>query len=183
MVEVMKIMVTSFKRTYACTATLSAPNPAAGHCQPTPPPETPGHSQASLGQSLVGSCGSPLLTPPPQETRKHSSISVSVGSLGPGAHRVYLSPLRSLVGMGFDSKCDFTPPTIFLGLPLYPWTWDISSKLLHRCTAATPTPTSWWGFSALGCGVSPHSHSSTHGKSLIQFLLMGGAVFPPCSLS
>ena len=60
MVEVMKIMVTSFKRSHACTATLSAPNPAAGHRQPTPPPETPGHSQASLGQSLVGSL---LLSP------------------------------------------------------------------------------------------------------------------------
>ena len=32
-----------------------APDPTAGHCQPTPPPETPGHLQASLGQSLVGS--------------------------------------------------------------------------------------------------------------------------------
>ena len=31
------------------------PNPAANHHQPTSPPETPGHSQASLGQSLVGS--------------------------------------------------------------------------------------------------------------------------------
>ena len=31
------------------------PNPAAGHRWPTPLPETPGHSQASLGQSLVGS--------------------------------------------------------------------------------------------------------------------------------
>ena len=31
MVEVMNIMVTSFKRSYACTAALSAPNPAAGH--------------------------------------------------------------------------------------------------------------------------------------------------------
>ena len=60
MVEVMKIMVTSFKRSHARTATLSAPNPAAGHHQPTPPPETPGHSQASLGQSLVGSL---LLSP------------------------------------------------------------------------------------------------------------------------
>ena len=30
-------------------------NLAAGHCQPTPLPETPRHSQASLGQSLVGS--------------------------------------------------------------------------------------------------------------------------------
>ena len=31
MVEVMKKMVTSFKRSHACTATLSAPNLAAGH--------------------------------------------------------------------------------------------------------------------------------------------------------
>ena len=27
--------------------------------------------------------------------------------------------------MGFDSKCDFTPPTILLGFPLCPWTWGI----------------------------------------------------------
>ena len=51
----MKIIATSFKRSHACTAALSAPNPAAGHCQHTLLPETPGHSQASLGQSLVGS--------------------------------------------------------------------------------------------------------------------------------
>ena len=44
----------------ACTAALLVPDPAAGHCQPTPPPETSGHSQASLGQSLVGSL---LLSP------------------------------------------------------------------------------------------------------------------------
>ena len=53
MVEVMKIMATSFKGSNACTATLSAPNPAAGHCQPTPPLETSGHS---LKSGLV-SCG------------------------------------------------------------------------------------------------------------------------------
>ena len=52
MVEVMKIMVTSFKRSHTRTAAPSAPNPAAGHHCPTPPPETPGHSWASLGQSL-----------------------------------------------------------------------------------------------------------------------------------
>ena len=56
----MKIMVTSFKRSHACTATLSAPNPTAGHHQPMPLPESPGNSQASLGQSLLGS----LLLPP-----------------------------------------------------------------------------------------------------------------------
>ena len=55
MVVVMKIMVTSFKRSCACTASLIAPDPAAGHCRPMPLPETPGCSQASLGQSLVGS--------------------------------------------------------------------------------------------------------------------------------
>ena len=56
----MKIMATSFKMAHACTATLSAPDPAAGHCQLMPPPETPGHSQASLAQSLVESL---LLSP------------------------------------------------------------------------------------------------------------------------
>ena len=56
----MEIMATSFRRSHARTAALNAPNPVAGHHQPTPPPETPGHSQASLGQSLVGSL---LLSP------------------------------------------------------------------------------------------------------------------------
>ena len=42
------------------TAALSAPDPATGHWRPTPLPETPGHSQASLGESLVGSL---LLSP------------------------------------------------------------------------------------------------------------------------
>ena len=125
-----------------------------------PPPthaslETPGHSRASLGQSLVGSlllspgsqctqgsvcarvyfpvlckfwqscggvngnllqeglhhthvcctqsprpCGSPLLTCTSKEMLRHSSISVSVGSLGPGAHKVCLSPLSISGGYG-----------------------------------------------------------------------------------
>ena len=43
-----------------CTAALSAPNAVSGHFQPMPPPETPGHSQASLDQWLVGSL---LLSP------------------------------------------------------------------------------------------------------------------------
>ena len=60
MVEVMKIMETFFKRSHACTATLSALNPAVGHHRPMPPPETPRHSWASLSQSLVGSL---LLSP------------------------------------------------------------------------------------------------------------------------
>ena len=148
MVEMMKIIVTSFERSHARTVALSAPSPAAGHHRPMPPPEIPGHSWATLGQSLVG----PLLPPPGswctqvlfvpskslspqscvssgnsmvglmatsskrtyaipgstapitpaaayfwpipmQETLKHSSVSVSVGSLGPGVHKICLSPL------------------------------------------------------------------------------------------
>ena len=47
-------MVTSFKSSHTPAAALSAPDPAASHCQPTPLPETPGHSWESLDQSLVG---------------------------------------------------------------------------------------------------------------------------------
>ena len=57
MLEVMKIMLTSFKRSHAALRPL---NPAAGHHQPTPLQEIPGHSRASLCQSLVGSL---LLSP------------------------------------------------------------------------------------------------------------------------
>ena len=60
MVEVMKIMETFLKRSHACTATLGALNPAAGHHRPMPLLETPRHSWASLSQSLVGSL---LLSP------------------------------------------------------------------------------------------------------------------------
>ena len=80
MVEVMKIMGASCKRSYAGTVALSAPNPAAGHHWPKLPWETPGHSEASLGQSLVGS---PLL------------------SLGPGAHNALFVPSKSL----FPQSC------------------------------------------------------------------------------
>ena len=54
MVEVMKIMVSSFKRSHECTAILSAPNPAAGHHRPTPLLETPGHSQQARDSLLWG---------------------------------------------------------------------------------------------------------------------------------
>ena len=56
MVEVMTIMLTSFKISYACTATLSAPEPAATHTST----RDSWTLTESLGQSLVGS----LLLPP-----------------------------------------------------------------------------------------------------------------------
>ena len=45
----------SMKIMMASTTTFRVPDPAAGHCWPTPPLEIPGHLQASVGQSLVGS--------------------------------------------------------------------------------------------------------------------------------
>ena len=52
MVEVMKIMVTSLKRSQA-RMLVCAPNPTAGHHRPTPSPETSRHPSASL---LWGHC-------------------------------------------------------------------------------------------------------------------------------
>ena len=73
---------------------------------------------------------------PPHETLKHGSGSISVGSLGPGAHKVCLSPLSVSGGYGVWFKHDFAPPTILLGLLLCPWTWGISSQSLQHQAAA-----------------------------------------------
>ena len=48
------------QKSHAPIAALSSPNSTAGHHQSTAYPETPGHSWASLGQSLLGS---PFLSP------------------------------------------------------------------------------------------------------------------------
>ena len=102
MMEVMKIMGISFKRSRACTATLTALNPAAGHHRPMPLLETPGHSRASLGQSLVGSL---LLSPGPwctqssvcvlQESISQSCVSAGssmVGLMVTSSKRAYAIP-------------------------------------------------------------------------------------------
>ena len=39
----------------------------------------------------------------------------------------------SLVDKGFDDKRNFTPPIIFLGLSLCPWTWGIFSVGIQHC--------------------------------------------------
>ena len=107
-------MVTSSKRTYALS-TPRAPVPETDHCQPVPP----------------------------QETLKHASVSVSVGSL---VHTRFVWALReSMAGTGFNSKCEFMSPTILLGLLLCPWMWSISSQPF-QCLP------SYWGFLTLGVG-------------------------------
>ena len=80
MVEVMRIMATSFQRSQALTAALSAPSPAAGHYQPTPPQRLlDTHGQVWV--SLVWGHGSFVL--------------------GPGAHKFLFVPSKSL----FPQSC------------------------------------------------------------------------------
>ena len=79
MVEVMKIMATSFKGFHAGTATLSVPDPAAGHCPPTPLLETPTHGQVWVSL-LWGPCSF---------------------LLGPAAHKVLYVPSKSV----FPQSC------------------------------------------------------------------------------
>ena len=120
-------MATSSTRAYAIlkSAAPRAPVPVAGHCWPVPP----------------------------QQMLKHSSVSVSVGSLGPGAHKVCLSPLSI---------------------------WREWGLILNANSSLLP---SLWDFSfALGQGVSPHSCSRAYrltGVSLtldVGYLLMAGPV-------
>ena len=128
--EVMKITVTSFKRSHAHTAILGTPNPAAGHHQPTPPPETPGHSQASLGQSLVGSL---LFSPGSwctqgsvcarQESISQSCVSSSssmVGLMATSSKRAYAIP-KSAAPSHTQVHCTQSPcPAAVHCLPVPP---------------------------------------------------------------
>ena len=140
MVEVMKIMVTSFKRSSSCTAPLKCPQPCSrpplthisardswtltgksrsvsyvGHCSfllgPGAhkflfvPPRVCFPDCVSSGGSMVGLMATsskrayaiPKSAAPRAPDldlhRRCSQFSVSVGSLGPGVHKVCLSPL------------------------------------------------------------------------------------------
>ena len=101
--SMMGLMVTSSKRAYATPSSAAprAPAPAAVHCRPTPPQET-------LKHRCLSPCG----------------VSVLVCT------RYVWALCMSLVGMGFDSKGDFTPPTVLLGF--WPWAWGISSKIFFN---------------------------------------------------
>ena len=80
-----------------------APNPLAGHRRLTPPLETPGHSQASLGQSLMGSL---LLSP------KSWCTQGSVCALQESVSQSCVSSGGSMVGlMVTSSKMAYAIPT------------------------------------------------------------------------
>ena len=79
----MKITGTSFKRSCAVTAALSTPDPAAGHCRPTPPQRLQGtHRQVWLSL-LWGHCSF---------------------LLSPGVHKVLFVPSKSLFPQSFVSS-------------------------------------------------------------------------------
>ena len=157
MVEVMKTMVTAFKRSHAGTFTPVPPilqqattnlclhqrllDPHGQVWVPAPfswswcTQDSVCALQESVSQSCVSSGGimvGLMVTPPrglmpyptllcpelwplwqsiadlsPQVTLKHSSVSVSLESLGPGVHKVCLSSLSISGGYGLDSKLNF----------------------------------------------------------------------------
>ena len=60
------------------------------------------------------------------QTLKGKSGSVSVGASRSWCTQCFVWAIWALlVGMMFDSKFDFTPPTVLLGLFRCPWTWGI----------------------------------------------------------
>ena len=106
MTRVMAVTVTSFRRTPDSTVVSSAPDPTADHCQPTPPPETPGHSQASLAQSPVGTL---LLCP--GSWCSHAFVCALQESVSPVLWKFYnqipLAPKVKLPG-GSQSLCQIS---------------------------------------------------------------------------
>ena len=111
--SVVGLVVTSSQRAYAIPSSTAprAPAPAAVHCWPVPPQwsevtqscptlcdpmdsSLPGSAVHRIFQARILEWAAISFSRvPPQETLKHSSVSVSMWSLGPGAHKVYLSPL------------------------------------------------------------------------------------------
>ena len=124
------LVTTSSKRAYAIPRSTAAraPGPVAGHC-------------------WLYLC------------RRHSNTQIQVWPSLCGVSwcvQGFLCALwASLVGMGFDSKGDFTIPTVFLGLLPCPWMWGIFFWW-------DPTFSYWWLFSSeLQCW-SPRRRRWTH---------------------
>ena len=82
------------------------------------------HTQVCCTQSPCP-CGRPLLTCTSAEDTQTQFWLSLCGVSGSWCIQVLFEPIKSLEGMGFDSKRDFTPSTILLGLLLCPWTWGI----------------------------------------------------------
>ena len=68
-------------------------------------------------------------TADPYLHRRHSNtqrqVWLSLYRVSWCAHGFVWALWASLMAMGFESKCNFAPPTILLGLLLCPWMWGI----------------------------------------------------------
>ena len=166
MVQEIKTMATSFKRSHACTAKLSDPDTEAGQHQPMPPLQTLGHSQASLGQSFVGS-----LLISPGSLCAHSSVCAFQESISQSC----VSSGSSMVGlMATSSKRAYAIPKYAVPSHTHVWctlsVYPCGNPLLnHISTGNTQTvqPQSLW---SLGPGahkvcLSPLSSSGRNGVS------------------
>ena len=142
-------------------ATLSAPSSAAGHLRPTPPPQTPAHSQASLGQSPVGSL---LLSPGSWCSQAfvcaiQEAVSLSCVSSG-----------GSVVGlMATSSKRAMPHPGLLRPEPLT-MRQTTADLLLHRrrsqlCLSRCGVSGSWCA-QGEGAGHSKHPLPTTQEKTL-----------------
>ena len=143
-----RVVATSFKRTYvdgcsevSCnfgvlpeedeparaprTVVFSAPVPTTGHCRPMPPQETPGQSQASLAQSLVG------------------SLSFLLGS---GAHKVFCA-LQESVSPVLWKFCNQIPLAFkfkFLAVLLPIRDLQVGKSAVDPTTFTTVTEVLWY---------------------------------------
>ena len=170
---------------HCCT---QCPKAVSGHCQPMPPPETPGNSQASLGQTLLGSlllspgswCTMFCLCPPStyfpilcklwqlyggvngdlfQEGLCHTQVCCTQSPCPCGRPLLTHTSTVDVQTQFCLSLCgvpgSWSPQGLFEPSEHLWQEWDL---ILNT---NSPLPTSCWGFSfALGCGLSPHSHSS-----------------------
>ena len=125
MVEVMKIMVTFFRRFPWRHCYTQCPQPCS-----RPPPT---HSSARDSSTLTGKSGSISCWQPPEHFWRVWHLILNM----------ILPLLLSHWGFSFA-----------LGHGIYPQNCSITMQLPHQHLQ------SCWGFSALRCGVSPHSRSS-----------------------
>ena len=138
----MKTMATSFKRSHACTANLSAPNPASGYHRPIPPLETPGHSQVSLGQSLVGSL---LLSPGSCYTQGSVCAlqeSVSQSCVSSGSSTLGLMTTSSERAYAIRRSAAPRAPA-----PVAGHCWPVPPQEMLKCSSVSGS------VGSLGCGV------------------------------
>ena len=106
-----------------------------------PPAVWPRSAAPRVPSPVVGHCWPVFL----QETLKHSKDGLAQSLWGLQVHtRFFFWALwTSLKGTGFDSKCNFAPPTIFLGLLLCRWMW------VSFCGGIQHSPV--YGYSAASC--------------------------------